>query len=199
MKKIFVIACMMLMSTAMFAQAGKFAVGVNANYGMNSDYKSFGFGAKFQYEFIENFRAEASGNYFLKKDNISLWDANVNFHYIIPLSEGLNVYPLAGIALVGIKWDVSGSIDSAKSEAKKEWLAAGGTEADFEATWPTIKAEVEKRYSNKSSSDTNIGFNVGAGIEYYVSDNIKLNAEVKYQIVKDMNRPVISIGAAYCF
>ena len=194
MKKIFMIACMMLMSTAMFAQAGKFAVGVNANYGMNSDYKSFGFGAKFQYEFIENFRAEASGNYFLKKDYISLWDANVNFHYIIPLSEGLNFYPLAGVALVGVKWDTGGSIDSYKSQAKQEWLDAGGTEADFEAAWPTIKAQAQE-----STSDTNIVFNVGAGIEYYVSDNIKLNAELKYQIVKDMNRPVISIGAAYCF
>ena len=45
----------------------------------------------------------------------------------------------------------------------------------------------------------NLGFgaNVGAGIEYPITDGIKLNLEGKYQIVKDWDRPVISAGVSF--
>ena len=82
MKKFLMIACMVLFSTSMFAQQGAMYVGGNLNYGMHSDYKNFGFGVKAQYEFIQNFRAEASANYFLEKDNLKMWDINANLHYI---------------------------------------------------------------------------------------------------------------------
>ena len=104
MKKLMMIAAMMLMSVGAFAQeAGKMAVGVNAAYGFASNYKTFGVGGKFQYCITNEFRAEASGTYFLKKDNVSAWDANINVHYVIPISEGLNVYPLAGLTFLVLR------------------------------------------------------------------------------------------------
>ena len=48
MKKILMIACMMLMGTAAFAQQGATSVGANVNYGLHSDYKNFGVGVKAQ-------------------------------------------------------------------------------------------------------------------------------------------------------
>lgn len=49
MKKLMMIAAMMLMSVGAFAQeAGKMAIGVDANYGIKKDASRLGAGAKFQ-------------------------------------------------------------------------------------------------------------------------------------------------------
>lgn len=166
------IAAMMLLSVGAFAQeAGKMAVGVNGAYGFASNYKTFGVGGKFQYCITENFRAEASGTYFFKKDNMSAWDANANVHYVIPVSEGLYVYPLAGLTIFGVKADVPDEYKAA--------VQAAGVET--------------------SASETRVGFNAGGGIEYFLSEAFKVNAEIKYQYTKDSDWPVVSIGAAYVF
>ena len=157
MKKFLMIAFMALMSTTMFAQQGATWVGANVNYGLDSDYKNLGFGAKVQYEFIDNFRAEASFNYFLKKDYCTMWDVNLNVHYLIHAGDKLTIYPLVGLTLLDTKVEVFGV----------------------------------------SASDSNFGANVGAGIEYPLTDGIKLNVEGKYQIVKDWDRPVISAGVSF--
>ena len=39
--------------------------------------------------------------------------------------------------------------------------------------------------------------NVGGGIEFPITDVIKINAEAKYQIVDDWDRPVVSVGIAF--
>ena len=157
MFKTWLILFMMLISTAMFAQQGSTYVGAIVNYGLHKNYKNFGIGAKVQYEFIDNFRAEASGNYFFKKDYCTMWDVNLNAHYLIPVADKLTVYPLAGLTLLGYKVEVL----------------------------------------NVSTSDSDFGFNVGAGIEYPITETIKLNFEAKYQYVKDYDRPVISAGIAF--
>ena len=152
------IAVMMLVSTAMFAEKGDTWVGVNANYGMHSDYKNFGVGVKAQWEFMDNIRLEPSFNYYFKKDYLSMYDLNLNVQYLIPVG-GVKIYPLAGVTLLGEK--VS--------------------------------------YGGFSSSNSDIGLNLGAGVEFPLTDVLKLNIEGKYQIVKDWNRPVISVGVAYAF
>ena len=150
------IFCMMFIASAAFAQQGATWIGAQASYGLHKDYKNIGVGAKVQYEFIDNVRAEASGNYFFKKDNCSMWDVNLNLHYLIPVGS-VKIYPLAGLTLLGSKVEVLGV----------------------------------------SASDSDFGANVGAGVEFPLSDAIKLNIEGKYQIVKDWNRPVISAGVAF--
>lgn len=99
MKKMMMIAAMMLMSIGAFAQ-GKMAVGANlgiAAYGNN--YNPFGLGAKFQYEFVESFRAEFAYNYWFPKYESGVMDFNLNLQYLIPISEGLYVYPVVGATL----------------------------------------------------------------------------------------------------
>lgn len=70
MKKIMMIAAMMLLSVGAFAQ-GKFAVGANAGIALyGDDYNPFGVGAKLQYEFVESFRAEVAYNYWLQRKKL---------------------------------------------------------------------------------------------------------------------------------
>lgn len=48
-----------------------------------------------------------------------------------------------------------------------------------------------------SGYHTRFGVNIGAGWEYQVNDEIKLNFDFKYQYLKDIDRPVFAIGACY--
>lgn len=177
MKKMMMIAAMMLVSIGAFAQ-GKFAVGANvgvAAYG--NSYNPFGIGAKFQYEFVESFRAELAYNYWFPKNKSGVMDFDLNLQYLIPISEGLNVYPLVGANLA-----------ITHGEANK--AVFGGQESIF-------------------------GFQGGAGIEYYVANNVKINLDIKYQYNKKTKTfeesgtsldvemkydgPVFQAGIAYVF
>ena len=175
MKKIMMIAAMMLLSVGAFAQ-GKFAVGANAGVALyGDDYNPFGVGAKLQYGFDGGFRTELAYNYWFAKEEAGVkagvMDIDLNLHYLIPVSEGLNVYPIVGANLAFTHGD-------------------GDSESIF-------------------------GFQGGFGIEYYLSDNVKLNLDAKYQYNKktvdydimgyktsiDMkfDGPVIQAGIAYVF
>ena len=101
MKKIMLIAALMLMSVGAFAQeAGKFAIGANAGiaaYG--NEYNPFGVGAKAQYSITENFRAEAAFNYWFPKHDAGIMDIDLNLQYLIPIVDKLYIYPLVGANL----------------------------------------------------------------------------------------------------
>ena len=105
MKKLMMMACMMLFSTAMFAEQGDMFVGGGLSYGLGSYHKALGIGVKGQYEIFNNFRADAQVDYFFKADvddvSRSMSDININLQYVIPASDAINVYPLAGLAIVG--------------------------------------------------------------------------------------------------
>ena len=174
MKKLLMTICLMLSSMSMFAEQGEVWTGVNMNLGLNSNYQNFGVGAKIQYEFIKNLRGEASFNYFLKKDYHTMWDANLNVHYILRLGESkkLGVYPLAGVGLVDCTYE------------------------------DTILQSAELNYHDVISGDIFsyrvICANAGAGIEYPITEWMKVNAEVKWQFPKDHDvRPVASIGFSF--
>ena len=156
MKKFLMMACMMLFSTAMYAQQGAMYLGGNLNYA--TDYENFGIGAKAQYEFIQNLRAEASADYFFKKNDVSMWDINANMHYLFRISDKFAVYPLAGLSVVGTDVDVA----------------------------------------NGSVSDSELGFNLGGGIEFPITNAVKINAEAKYRLMDDIDdHTVFSVGIAF--
>jgi len=115
MKKLMMIACMMLFSTAMFAEKGDIFIGAGVSYGMGSDYKNFGIGVKGQYELFTNFRADAQVDHFFKSEGWSLSDININLEYVIPATDNINVYPLAGLALVGFSDNAFGFMKEAKA------------------------------------------------------------------------------------
>lgn len=105
MKKVLMIAVMMLLSVGAFAQAGTVGIGANLNYGTDDNYSNLGLGAKIKYEFVTNFRADASAKYFFKKDEVSYWNTNINLNYLFHIGDKFTVYPIAGIGLLGFKVD----------------------------------------------------------------------------------------------
>lgn len=166
--------CLVLSSMSMFAEQGETWAGINMNMGLNSNYQNFGVGAKLQYEFVKNLRGEASFNYFLKKDYHTMWDANLNLHYVFRFGEGkkLGIYPLAGVALVDCTYE--------------------------DTILQNSDINVNEVINGDIFSYRVICANAGAGIEYPVNDWMKLNAEMKWQFPKDHNtRPVASVGIAF--
>jgi len=54
-------------------------------------------------------------------------------------------------------------------------------------------------YGDISASESRFGFGLGGGADYKISDKLLLNAEIKYKIVSDMNRLMVSVGFSYIF
>ena len=104
MKKLFMIACMMLASTAMFAEKGATTLGAHAAYNIDEP-NNIGVGVQAGYEFMDNIRAIAGFDYYLKKDNFSLWNVDLDVAYLFKFGK-LAAYPLAGVNLCGAKYDV---------------------------------------------------------------------------------------------
>lgn len=177
MKKLIVLVSFiaLAMGTA-FAQKGDKAVGVNLGYG--TEISNLGIGAKFQYGITDAIRAEASFDYFLKKDFVSMWDINVNAHYLFPVAEKFKVYPLVGLTYTNWKmdgFDISYGFDD-------EELGEYGDEV-----------------SVGSANTGKFGVNLGAGTEYSINSNLSVNFEIKYQLISDFNQAVLGVGVAYKF
>jgi outer membrane protein X len=112
MKKLMMIAAMMLMSMGAFAQeAGKMAVGATVSDYLDSDSR-IAIGAKFQYSLNENFRLDADFKLYPKKYYTTCWNPTINLNYLIPIFDKFYVYPLAGAGLFGYTWDYDGHTDS---------------------------------------------------------------------------------------
>lgn len=162
MKKLFVICLMAFIGLGVSAQSkGEMAAGLNLAYGTSDGINNLGIGAKFQYNFTDALRIEPSANYFFRNNFISLWEANVNAHWIFKfVDDKLGVYPIAGVTVLGYKASYLG-------------------------------------YSTPTY--TRFGANVGAGAQYWITDHIGVNADIKYSIVADIDRPVFAVGAVYKF
>lgn len=159
-----------------YAQKGEKAVGVNLGYG--TEISNLGIGAKFQYGITDAIRAEASFDYFLKKDFVSMWDVNVNAHYLFPVADKFKVYPLVGLTYTNWKLD---GFD----------ISYGDDNEDLGA--------FNDEYSVENSNTGKFGVNLGAGAEYSISPKLTASFEVKYQLISDFNQAVFNIGVAYKF
>ena len=177
MKKIILVAVAALVSLSAFAQQGKIGAGVFGSY-VTADPGLIGVGAKVQYNVLDQIRPEASFTYFLKKDNVKSWSADVNVHYIFNLGS-VNVYPFAGVNYTYVKVDMPG--------VPNEYLDyLDGIDV------PAVPT---------SASDKKIGANLGCGIEYPISETIAIAAEAKYTLNKLYNDGslVVGLGVTYKF
>lgn len=172
MRKLFLTAVIALLSIGAYAQKGQTYLGGQLAY--PTDLASLGIGVKGGYGITDAIRAQATFDYFLKKNNVSWWDLNLDVHYLFPLGNNIKVYPLAGLTYL------RGSVDG------------------FTQTVNTPDGTVTVG-SNESYSDGNLGLNLGGGFQYDLTDKLVLNAEVKFQIIKNTNQGVISAGLAYKF
>ena len=110
MKKLMMIAALMLMSIGAFAQeAGKMFLGADANMIFRDGENRFAVGAKFQYNFTENIRGEAAFKYYPKKWESTCWNLNANVQYVIPVADQFNVYPIVGLGFFNVSPTVGDS------------------------------------------------------------------------------------------
>lgn len=196
-KTLFMFAALVMLATSASAQFSnskssrassddsRGAIGVNVSLA-TGDIGTIGFGAKAQYRFIDQFRGEASFNYFLKKDYFSSWDVNLNFHYLIPVANSIKVYPLAGVTYKRVITDTE--------DALGDWSDLFGS-IGYGSSYSSSSSDD----SNSSYSDGYFGANLGAGVDFDLSDSWKLNFETKYQLISDYGQVVFTVGAAYKF
>lgn len=172
LKRVLVGGLLLTISAVSAYGQGKFAVGINGLYG--TQIKSFAVGAKVQYDITSHFRAEDAFNYFFKKDGVSMWENNVNVHYLFYLGEKFRIYPLAGFTIVGTKIDTKSAVPA----ELQQYIGDAG---------------------KSSGSNTYFGGNVGAGIEYLITPHLAVGVEGKYSIVKDVDQGVFGLGVTYKF
>lgn len=181
MKKFFLMLCVALLSVGAFAQVkGDKSVGLNLSYG--TEISNLGIGVKGQYNFTDAIRGEASFDYFLKKDGLKMWDININAHYLFPLAEKFQVYPLVGLTYTNWSGDAGWYIDDPDVMEDMEDM---GYETEGSA--------------EGSVSESKFGVNLGAGVQYNITEKWGVNFEIKYQLIGDYGQAVFGLGAIYRF
>lgn len=173
MKKIFLAMCVALVCLNASAQKDEQNVGAHVLYGTNMS--NIGLGVKYQYNVTDAIRLEGVGDYYLKKDGFSMWDLNVNGHYLFPISDKAVAYPLIGINYT--HWKQDGFVEFDSDEDKEQWIQRGGSDGEM--------------------NDGSIGLNIGGGIQYNLTDKIRVGAELKYQTISGYNTAIVSIGVTY--
>ncbi len=154
MKKFLAFALLaIVVCTGAWAQKGQMAAGINLLYG--SEVNSLGLGAKFQYGIFDNFRGEASFNYYFPNNGFHMWDINANAHYLFPIANKFRAYPLAGLTVVNKSYS-----DKDDSVTRFGLNLGGGCEYDIT---PQIVLNAEFKYSIVSTIDQAV---IGVGAVY---------------------------------
>lgn len=144
------------------------AAGANITLGMGDDLTNFGIGAKFQYNVTNPLRLEASFNYFFPKEadgfadlKYTMWDLNANAHWLFRVAKGVNLYPLAGIGVIGTKAKVK--VEGRKGSASETDFAVNlGAGVDFKIARATL-LNIEAKYKVGGEFDR---FLLSAGVAF---------------------------------
>lgn len=174
--------CVALVGLCASAQEkGDMAVGLNLGVAPSLEsgrsLTNFGIGAKFQYNVTNPIRVEADLDYWFKAKGMDVFDITANVHYLFNVGSKLTVYPLVGIGYAHSGGSITG----------------GDYEYDYDLS------RSSDNDGEDGSSSSKFLFNVGAGVEYPIANNLSVGAEIKYQYIKDFSRLPISIGVAYKF
>ena len=173
MKKIFLAVCVALVSLNASAQKDEQNIGAHVLYG--TDAKNIGFGVKYQHNITYAIRLEAVGDYYLKSDGFTMFDVNVNGHYLFPIADKVKAYPLVGINYT--HWKQDGFVTFDSEEQKEWWYEHDGSDGEMK--------------------DSSLGLNIGGGIQYQLTDKIRIGAELKYQTISGANTAVIGAGLTF--
>lgn len=102
MKKLIIVAIVAITSVmGLRAAEGDMALGLQFNYASKNS--MIGLGVVYQVEPVRNFRIAPEFIYYFENNNLSDYNVNINFHYLIPTSSNVNIYPLAGFSYVNFK------------------------------------------------------------------------------------------------
>lgn len=159
MKKLFILACMLvLFACGAHAQKGKQAVGFHVGYG--TEIESVGVGFKYQYNITNPIRIEPSFDYFFENDRLSMFDINLNAHYLCPITNGVKFYPLAGLTFTNWRWDADADYNLTKN--KFGMNLGAGAEFFLDTNWVM---NFEFKYQLISDFDQGV-FNLGFAYKF---------------------------------
>ncbi|MCG8389461.1 MAG: porin family protein [Cytophagales bacterium] len=129
-------------------------VNLRAYYNLKND--RICFGPEFT---VFRTRSKTVGN---EEEEVSLFEVNVNLHYIFELTEKLGVYPLTGVNFSREKVEV-GSLE----EAEEEWGVNLGLGAHYAVGKFTVFTEYDHLFSelNQNSFLLGVFFTFGKGGE----------------------------------
>ena len=185
MKKVILSFVLILLGTCAFAQnQGGVALGVNIGVAPvvedNTNITNFGVGAKLQYNITDPVRLEVAADYWFKSDGIDVFDAAVNAHYIVPITNRIRFYPLLGVGYARVAYNY----DSYFSEYKEiaDGYGYGGSFSDI-----------------TSGSISRLLVNIGIGFEYSLTRSLSLGIDAKFQYIKDYSRMPLSLSLTHRF
>ena len=106
-KRMALVAFVLLVSLPTFAQEGggqkgQMSAGARLTIGSGDDYTNVGIGGIFRFNVTDPLRLEGGYTFFLKKDHFSMWDLSANAHWLLPVTEEVTVYPLAGFSIMAL-------------------------------------------------------------------------------------------------
>ena len=165
MKKVVFFVATLFITLNAFAQKDAKSVNFSLNYG--TEIESIGIGGQFTYNFSERFRVAPDFTYFLKNDNMSKWDLNLNVHYLFPLNDSkMTLYPVAGLIFTHWSWD-GGKVEAnglslSASETKIGFNLGGGLQYDFSSVFffrGELKYNIVSDNFDQTVISAGIGFN----------------------------------------
>ena len=160
MKKLLLLVCAAVMSLSASAQAGDKALGAQLLFGSKTN--NIGLGVKGQYYFTDQIRGEASFDYFLKNQGVSMWDINANVHYLFDVADKFKVYPVAGLGYTNwsYKYEYAGAPVVEGSDGRLAVNLGGG--AEYELT-KNLNVNAEAKYQIISNYNQLL---LGVGVAY---------------------------------
>lgn len=181
---IIAIALTMTAVTTNAQEKGDMAIGLQSAISPSGGSTFIGFGAKVQYNLIDQLRIEGSFNYYLPdetngggvKTKTNMWNAGLDAHWLLLSSDSwFNIYPLVGFGVLGVKADVDVNMNM-------------GDYGDFS--------------TSTSASSTAYGVNLGGGMDFNFGGGILMSVDAKYMLGLGSGgggQLICSVGVGYRF
>jgi opacity protein-like surface antigen len=179
MKKFFlmVVAAMMATMSVNAQEKGDFAGGIHGGPTFThfeflcykENVTRFSFGIFGQYNLSNHWRMELAADYSPKKNDVKFWQAGLDFHYIINVSDNFKIYPLAGFAI------------------------------QYIPGYTTVDDTKNSHIETTVDSGTDFGVEFGLGLQYNLGSNYFISGEYKYQPGLFGDNHNIMLGVGYRF
>jgi len=162
------------LSTATSAQESKILAGGGLSYA--SEINNIGLFAKGIYLINDSWEGAGTFTYFFKKDYTTWTALDFNGHYVFSSNETTSFYALGGLNMTFYKV----KIDAVTYDMESVW-GAGYTGDEMSEFDPY--SEMQSTFNSSiESSGSEIGFNIGIGGRYALTESLYLNGEAKYTL-----------------
>ena len=177
---------LIFVNTISSQNAGRFSLGSSLDYGVGKKFNNFAGTILINYNLADRVRVSPSFSSFLNKEQMKMSAFALNVHYLFPkLAE--NYFPIL------------------KNQEIYFYPLAGFYISNFNGQNNICNACTDDGTELMPRLRTHFGFNFGIGVEHEIPTllpllrDMSLNLELKYQLLDDYRRPLVSLGFLYDF